>query len=118
MSTTQILPMRIGIDFDNTIVSYDALFHRAAVDKDLVPTDLPPSKLAVREYLRQLGREPDWTELQGYVYGPRMGEAVPFPGAVDFFRWAHEQVLDVTIVSHRTRHPFLGPQYDLHEAAR
>jgi hypothetical protein len=111
-------PLRIGIDFDNTIVSYDALFHRAAVDRGLVQADLPPNKLAVRDHLRRIGREDDWTELQGYVYGPRIAEAAPFPGAIEFFRWARDAGIDVRIVSHRTKHPFIGPQHDLHAAAR
>jgi len=110
--------LRVGIDFDNTIVGYDALFHRAAVDQGLVPGELSATKVAVRDYLRSIGREDDWTELQGYVYGPRMGEATPFPGVLDFFRWAREQRLELAIVSHRTRHPFIGPKHDLHEAAR
>ena len=29
--------MRIGIDFDNTIVSYDTLFHKVAVEQGAVP---------------------------------------------------------------------------------
>lgn len=109
--------MLVGIDFDNTIVSYDALFHSVAVDKSLVPPELTPTKLAVRDHLRRVGREDDWTELQGHVYGPGMRNAVPFPGVLDFFRWARDRNLDVAIVSHRTRHPFLGPQHDLHAAA-
>lgn len=110
--------MRIGIDFDNTIASYDALFHRAAVDRGLVPSSLGATKLAVRDHLRRAGREDDWTELQGHVYGLRMGEAAPFPGVIDFFRWARDGGVEVAIVSHRTQHPFLGPRHDLHVAAR
>jgi hypothetical protein len=110
--------MRIGIDFDNTIVSYDVLFHRVAVDQGAVPADLPQSKLAVRDYLRADGREPVWTEMQGEVYGARMLEADPFPGVVDFFAWAGARGIALNIVSHKTRHPYLGPQYDLHAIAR
>jgi hypothetical protein len=110
--------LRIGVDFDNTIVSYDGLFHRAAVDKGLIPSTLPQTKLAVRDHLRSIGREDDWTELQGYVYGPRMSEAAPFPGVIGFFEWARASGVDMAIVSHRTKHPFIGPQHDLHAAAR
>src|SRR5262245_9514091 len=112
------LLMRVGIDFDNTIVGYDALFHRAAVEQGLVPPELSATKVAVRDHLRSIGREDEWTELQGHVYGPRMGEAAPFPGVLNFFRWARDLRLELTIVSHRTRHPFIGPKHDLHEAAR
>lgn len=109
--------MRIGLDFDNTIVSYDALFHAVAVERALVPADTPVSKLAVRDHLRRVGQEPAWTELQGYVYGARMGEATAYPGAIEFICAARAAGAEVFIVSHKTRHPFLGPRYDLHEAA-
>ena len=44
--------MRIGLDFDNTIVSYDALFHRVAREQDVVPANTPVNKIAVRDHLR------------------------------------------------------------------
>lgn len=109
--------MRIGLDFDNTIVSYDALFHKVAVEQSLVPTSTPVSKVAVRDYLRKIDKEPVWTEMQGYVYGSRMGEAEAYPGAIDFIRKAKECGAEVVIVSHKTKYPFLGPKYDLHAAA-
>ena len=110
--------MRIGLDFDNTIVSYDALFHRVALDQGEIPAGLPTSKVAVRDHLRGVGREPVWTEMQGTVYGARMDEAAVYPGVLDCLRWLRSQAIPVAIMSHKTRHPFLGPAYDLHEAAR
>jgi hypothetical protein len=109
--------MRIGLDFDNTIVSYDALFHAVAVEKSLVPADTAVSKVAVRDYLRVTGNEDAWTELQGYVYGARMDQAQAYPGFAEFVHAAYEANVELLIVSHKTRHPFLGPQYDLHVAA-
>jgi hypothetical protein len=109
--------VRIGLDFDNTIVSYDSLFHKVAVEQGAVPRTLPVSKLEVRNYLRRMGKEDLWTEMQGYVYGARMAEAAAFPGVKEFLRWARSQALDVCIISHKTRHPFIGPKYDLHAAA-
>ena len=110
--------MRIGIDFDNTLVSYDALFHRVALDQQAIPADLAQTKVAVRDYLRRAGREPVWTEMQGTVYGARMDEAQAYPGAIEFLRWASARGLELRIVSHKTRHPFIGPKHDLHDAAR
>lgn len=110
--------MRIGIDFDNTIVSYDALFHKVARERGLIPHDIPVNKVAVRDYLRQAGKEALWTEMQGYVYGARMDEAVAYPGVIEFLSTAAAAGHEVAIVSHKTQHPFLGPQYDLHAAAR
>ena len=64
--------MHIGIDFDNTIVGYDSLFHRAALERGLIPPDLPATKSRVRDHLRRAGREDAWIELQGCVYGARL----------------------------------------------
>ena len=110
--------MRIGLDFDNTIVDYDALFHRVALEQGVIPPELAVTKLAVREHLRAAQREEVWTAMQGTVYGSRMSEAVFYPGALAFFRWARGAGVALAIISHKTRHPFLGPQYDLHQAAR
>lgn len=110
--------MLIGVDFDNTIVCYDDLFHRVAVEKELIPAEIPATKSKVRDYLRQCGKEDAWTEMQGYVYGARMEEASPFPGVLDFFTHCVREGIEVCIVSHKTRHPYKGPAYDLHEAAR
>jgi hypothetical protein len=109
--------MRIGVDFDNTIVCYDEVFHRVAREQNLIPDSVPVNKGAVRDYLRKVGREPEWTEMQGYVYGTRMADAQPFPGVLDFFRRTVKAGIPICIVSHKTRHPYKGPQYDLHAAA-
>lgn len=109
--------LRIGIDFDNTIVQYDKAFHRIAVEKKLIPLTTPCSKNAVRNYLRQMGNESVWTELQGYIYGARMDLALPYPGIDRFLSLCYLKQIQVFIISHKTKHPFLGPEYDLHEAA-
>jgi hypothetical protein len=110
--------MIIGVDFDNTIVCYDGLFHKLAVQQGLVPNDIPAAKNAVRDYLRQIGQEDRWTELQGYTYGPGMREARLFPGVLEFFDHCRRTGQEVFIISHRTRYPFLGQRHDLHQAAR
>jgi len=110
--------MKIGIDFDNTLVCYDTLFFQVALEKGLVPADLEPHKIKVRDYQRSVGREDDWTEMQGYVYGPRLAEAEPYPGAAAFFQVARAAGHELIVVSHKTTHPYLGPAYDLHAAAR
>ncbi|WP_029008345.1 hypothetical protein [Azospirillum halopraeferens] len=110
--------MRIGIDFDNTIVRYDDVFYAAARELDLIPAEVVPTKAGVRNHLRAIDREDDWTRLQGYIYGARMELAEPFPGVLDFFRRCVAEGVDVCIVSHKTRTPYLGEAYDLHAAAR
>ncbi|MCH8872612.1 haloacid dehalogenase-like hydrolase, partial [candidate division KSB1 bacterium] len=72
------------MDFDNTIVSYDHVFHMVAVDHGLIDPAVPASKVAIRDHMRRTGNEDAWTELQGYVYGKRMADASAFPGVVEF----------------------------------
>jgi hypothetical protein len=110
--------MILGVDFDNTLVSYDAIFHRVALERGLIPTTLPVTKIAVRDHLRATGREPFWTEMQGYVYGPRLADAEPFPGVKEFFCACQRNGVPIFIISHKTRHPVLGEAHDLHAAAR
>jgi len=108
----------IGVDLDNTIVRYDELLWAEALRRNLIPPSVSPSKQAVRDWLRRSGQEERWTELQGCVYGPRMGDASPFPGALEFFHRCRRSGIPICIISHRTRFPYRGEPYDLHQAAR
>lgn len=109
--------MIIGVDFDNTIVCYDNVIYRVAVQKGFIPTSLSATKEVIRDYLRNSGKEEAWTELQGYIYGSVIKEAPPFPGVKDFFSHYLRQGINLSIISHKTLYPFLGPKYDLHRAA-
>src|ERR1700732_3565054 len=110
--------MRIGIDFDNTIAGYDGVFHAAALERGLIPSELGREKNSVRDYLNCAGRNDDFTELQGYIYGARMDLVAPYPGVAGFVAAARKAGHELFVVSHKTRHPLLGPKYDMHAAAR
>src|ERR1700751_3329589 len=99
--------MRIGIDFDNTIVCYDGVFHAAALERGLIPHHLGRDKNSVRDHLNGAGCADEFTELQGYVYGTRMDLASPYPGFADF-----------VTAPHKTAHPIACPKHDLNAAAR
>jgi hypothetical protein len=110
--------MRIGVDFDNTIACYDGVFHTAALERGLIPPELGRDKNSVRDHLNGSGRNDDFTELQGHVYGARMDLVSLYPGFAEYVVAAHTIGHDLFIVSHKTTHPILGPRYDLHAAAR
>jgi hypothetical protein len=110
--------MLIGVDFDNTIVCYNRLFHRLALERGWIPAQLAADKSSIRDYLRGEDREDDWTLLQGIAYGSRIGEAAACPGVEAFFTQCRARRIPVCIISHKTRHPYRGPRFDLHEAAR
>lgn len=110
--------MKIGVDFDNTIVSYDKVFHKVALEQSLIKSDLNVSKIAVRNYLRKQGQNNIWTELQGYVYGERMLDADIFSGFINFLTFARKNSIEVSIISHKTIYPYLGNKFNLHDSAR
>jgi hypothetical protein len=109
--------LHIGVDFDNTIVCYDEVFHRLAVVEKLIPATLPRDKTSIRDYLRTENREDRWTAMQGLVYGKWMPDARPFDGILAFLAGCAEKELPVSIISHRTRQPLVGEPFDLHAAA-
>ena len=106
--------MIIGLDFDNTIVCYDKAIAIVAEEQFDLPDDLPRTKLAIRDHLRGLGREADWTRFQGELYGPGMIHAEPFENAIDVIRELAALGHQLVVISHRTRFPYLGERHDLH----
>jgi phosphoserine phosphatase len=95
----------IGIDFDNTIVSYDELMYRTALDRGLITNDVERTKRAVRDRIRQMpDGEVEWQKLQALVYGPLMADARPTDGAEEFIRWCRTSGMSVFIVSHKTEY--------------
>ncbi len=109
--------MRIGIDFDNTIICYDRVFNEVGIRLGLLPENLPEGKTAVRDYLRQANLEDEWTKMQGYVYGKCLKEAFPFNGVKEFVQHCRRMEIPCVIVSHKTKFPYAGKPYNLHEAA-
>lgn len=110
--------LRIGLDLDNTIVCYDDLFRELAVERGLISPEAPLGKRGLRKLLRERDQESVWTYLQGEAYGARMGGARLFPGVRELFAAARSAGAELRIVSHRSRTPYGGQQYDLHRCAR
>jgi hypothetical protein len=112
--------VRIGIDFDNTIICYDKVFAAAAHMRGLLPQGWTGSKTDVRDYLQSRpGGELAWQGLQGWVYGRGIGGAEIYPGVRDFLESCQQSRSDVYVVSHKTRFGHQDPdRVDLREAAR
>lgn len=111
--------MIIGIDFDNTIASYDEPMHRTAVVQGLIPAALPKSKKRIRDALRALADgESKWRALQVHSYGPGMPEARAMDGVKEFVGACKERGIAVRIVSHKTEFANFGaPGVNLRGAA-
>lgn len=111
----------VGLDFDNTIICYDALFHSAALAAGLIEPGVAQEKRAVRDALRARPEgEYRWQCLQAEVYGPRIGDAAPFPGLIEFLREGRSRGVRFCIVSHKSRYAAqdVERRHDLVEAAR
>lgn len=110
-------PGRIGLDCDNTLIDYDRLFFRLAVEQGLVISPVPLTKTAVRDAVRRLpDGELAWRRLQAEAYGRRIGEATLFPGVEAFLALARTRGATVYVVSHKTRFATAG-SVDLQAAA-
>ena len=110
--------MLLGLDFDNTLICYDELFHAIATERSLLPASIPKYKIAVRDHLRATGQEHEWTRMQGEAYGRRISEARAYDGVLDTLRDLSRSGVSMCVVSHKTRTPYLGEPFDLHAAAR
>ena len=107
----------LGLDFDNTLVRYDNLFHQLAVEKGLINKSIDVNKNTIRDYLRGQGREEEFTLLQGEVYGLRILDAKPAEGMLNALKHLQSNGIRMVLVSHKTRFPYKGPHYDLHRSA-
>ncbi|TGN07981.1 phosphotransferase [Leptospira ilyithenensis] len=97
--------MKIGIDLDNTIISYDKSFALAGKKLNLIPEDWFGSKLEVREFLRKSpDGEDKWQRLQGKVYGRYLDLAELYPGVYRFLWRCKKKGIPVDIVSHKTEY--------------
>jgi len=94
---------RVGLDLDNTLVSYDRVFLEGGKALGYLPLDFTGGKEAVKR--RVLRADPlfeRWQELQGYVYGKLMHRAILMPGAGRFLLRCRQECVQVFIVSHKT----------------
>lgn len=101
--------MRVGIDFDNTLVCYDDVFLKTALGGKLLPADFAGNKQDVRDTIRRVSGDWAWTELQAEVYGRRMAEARMIEGAADFVATCRDSGVPVHIVSHKTQFAAADP---------
>ena len=97
-------PVTIGVDFDNTLITYDVLIHRIALERGLIGSKIDPNKKQMRDSIRELpGGDVEWQKLQALIYGPLIHEATPAPGSAEFLEECFRNCVKVNIVSHKTQ---------------
>ena len=88
--------LHIGIDFDNTLISYDALFFECALAKKMIPCDFRADRHVLRSTIRQLrDGERLWQQLQAEVYGIRIDRAPMMEGASAFLSACRKKKIKV-----------------------
>jgi hypothetical protein len=111
---------RIGLDFDNTIISYDAVFLSQARELGFMGADFSGCKTQVRDAVRLLPNgERCWQQLQGLVYGKGIADARLVDGVDLFLRRCRRENISIYIVSHKTEFGHYDPKLiNLRDAAR
>ena len=96
--------LKVGIDFDNTIISYDELFYEVAVSSKLANPSVRPFKNDIRAYVRSLDNgEIAWQKLQLEVYGRYIDKAPVSPMFEEFLDYCKDANVEVFVVSHKTQ---------------
>jgi hypothetical protein len=93
----------IGVDFDNTLVSYDHLLYTVALERGLITPEVERNKKAIRDRVRRTAEgDVAWQKLQTVAYGVRIGEAQLIEGVAAFFEQCRRTQTPVYIISHKT----------------
>jgi hypothetical protein len=102
--------LRIGIDFDNTIIAYDHVFCAVGKRCGLLDPEFFGGKQAVRNAIRLSPEgELGWQRLQGQVYGKGLADATVVAGFEDFLRRCGDERCVVLVVSHKTEFGHFDP---------
>lgn len=112
--------MRIGFDFDNTIISYEKLFYKRAIEKNYLNSNLTKdlSKQQVKDYLVKKDQNDfKWQDLQADVYGEFILEANPFEFAIEVLESLKLQGHELFIISHKTERSNYRSDVHLHKWA-
>ena len=105
------MSLRIGIDFDNTIVDYRPVFLHAARSLGLIDANFAlEDKTAIRDRLRaDDGGELRWQHLQAHVYGIAIAGAPAYAGLARFLQSARARGATLMVVSHKSRFAAAAP---------
>jgi hypothetical protein len=95
--------MRIGFDFDNTIVNYDFVFTEIA--KELQLDCLHSPKNSIKNYYEiQLGQPNSWKKVQFKVYCELISKIPASDNFIILLYWLIDNKHDIFIISHKTKY--------------
>lgn len=107
--------INVGIDLDNTIISYNNSFLRLAKKYNLSKTRSLNKNIIKKNIIKKFGMS-EWTRCQGEIYGKEI-----------LINNSHKDVkknliflkkkFNIFLISHRSKYPYLGKKINLHERA-
>lgn len=110
--------MRIGIDFDNTIINYHSVFHALACESGYISESVAKNKEDVKlAILAKYGNDIPWQKLQSIAYGKAIFQAKAFEDALSTFEKLKAQGHQLFIVSHKSKTSHYDPTVQLREFA-
>lgn len=112
--------MKLGLDFDHTLIDYGPLLRELTIERGLIAPDAPlHTKQEIRDAIRRLPEgDLRWQQIQSYLYAEGVRRAVPAAGLEQLFEFVRRNQIETWIVSHKTTTaPFDPAQRNLREAA-
>jgi len=110
--------VKIGIDFDNTIINYHHVFHSLACEFSYISVDTPKDKEQVKQaIIAHYGNDLHWQELQSIAYGKAIFQAEAFDGVLVALESLKKQGHELFIVSHKSVASHYDPTVHLREYA-
>ena len=112
--------LKIGVDLDNTIATFDELILKICTDLHIDVPICCRTKASISRYLKDSGKNKEWTDIQAAIYGPKMHEAKVAAGFPKFVETAIAKNCTLTLISNRSfyaAHDF-DKKYNLHESAK
>ena len=111
--------IKLGIDLDNTIISYDDLIHNLAkkkFPKIRLSKNIRLKKIIKNKIIKFYNND-QWTKLQGIIYGEKILEAKLFNNFKEGIQKLKDE-FEIFIISHKTNKAAIGKNINLRSAAK
>jgi hypothetical protein len=107
----------IAFDLDNTILDYRTSLHQLKLDRAELNKISAHTKADFRlRVIAEFG-EDYWTELQGFLYTEYVAYSRIDPKFVDLLKYLGANQWQTSIISHKTKFPYLGPKLNMRDCA-
>jgi hypothetical protein len=107
--------IKVGFDFDNTIINYDNLFHKISLNKKLINKEVGKTKKEVKDFLIKNYSIGVWKNIQSEVYGKYIHLAKPNKKIIQLIKYLNNNNIEIYIISHKTKFPYVGKKINLHK---